>query len=90
MDASIFLADLAEKIWHGSVGGEALTEREIDVLEGEPPKADRNRDIGKQLNIAEETVKVQWSNASWKNSLELVIGPRPSLLEFVAASAITL
>jgi DNA-binding NarL/FixJ family response regulator len=39
------------------VGGEALTEREIEVLR-RIAEGDRNRDIGVRLEIAEETVKV--------------------------------
>jgi len=39
------------------VGGEPLTEREIEVLR-RIAEGDRNRDIGERLVIAEETVKV--------------------------------
>jgi DNA-binding NarL/FixJ family response regulator len=49
-------ADLAENL-AVYVGGEPLTEREIDVLR-RIAEGDRNRDIGEQLKIAEETVKV--------------------------------
>lgn len=48
-------ADLAENL-AVYVGGEALTDREIDVLK-RIAEGDRNRDIGEQLKIAEETVK---------------------------------
>jgi DNA-binding NarL/FixJ family response regulator len=49
-------AELAENL-AVHVGGEALTDREIDVLR-RIAEGDRNRDIGEQLKIAEETVKV--------------------------------
>jgi DNA-binding NarL/FixJ family response regulator len=48
--------ELAENL-AAHVGGEALTDREIDVLR-RIAEGDRNRDIGEQLKIAEETVKV--------------------------------
>jgi DNA-binding NarL/FixJ family response regulator len=39
------------------VGGDQLTEREVEVLR-RVAEGDRNRDIGKHLGIAEDTVKV--------------------------------
>jgi DNA-binding NarL/FixJ family response regulator len=39
------------------VGGDPLTEREVEVLR-RVAEGDRNRDIGKHLGIAEDTVKV--------------------------------
>src|SRR5580658_4928341 len=49
-------ADLAENL-AVYVGGQPLTDREIDVLR-RIAEGDRNRDIGERLEIAEETVKV--------------------------------
>jgi DNA-binding NarL/FixJ family response regulator len=39
------------------VGGDPLTEREVEVL-GRIAEGDRNRDIGERLGISEDTVKV--------------------------------
>jgi DNA-binding NarL/FixJ family response regulator len=39
------------------VGGEPLTEREVEVLR-RIAEGDRNRDIGEHLGISEDTVKV--------------------------------
>jgi DNA-binding NarL/FixJ family response regulator len=49
-------ADLAENL-AVYVGGEPLTDREIEVLR-RIAEGDRNRDIGERLVIAEDTVKV--------------------------------
>jgi len=56
------------------VGGDPLTEREVEVLR-RIAEGDRNRDIGEQLGISEDTVKVHVKRIMDK--LEPRTGPRP-------------
>jgi DNA-binding NarL/FixJ family response regulator len=49
-------ADVAENL-AGYIGGDPLTEREVEVLK-RIAEGDRNRDIGERLAISEDTVKV--------------------------------
>jgi DNA-binding NarL/FixJ family response regulator len=52
-----FERNRALRILNGHLGDETLTDREVEVLQ-QVAGGNRNRDIGKRLFIAEETVKV--------------------------------